>query len=857
MKGVSFAIKARIRARAMSLRCRRVALFALASPALSSLGARDWACLSAQAFVAPTLPVEGAVLDATTSQPIRDAEVLLAAMPSTPRSLRIVRRTDTTGVYRFDAVADGDYVLQVRALGYAPRRLVAHLDAKANPHLAIGLQWLPRVLAPVRIDRRTEDSFARTASPVVDRDTRARAERLRQNAFLVGDAHALTYAEVATTVGLGEADPLRALQHAPGVAWRDDYSSALWTRGAAGDQTRVIFDGVPLFDPMHAIGAVSVFNGDAIGSTIFHSSVQPITADGGLAGLVDVTSRHGARDQPAVLGGLSMLAGRVATGGALESGRVAWTFGLRRSYVDLLSRGLANVSGHADQYLPYAYGDLTGRVDLRLTDAWRIEASTLLASDRLRNSVNRVLRDASADWGSSAGRVTLVGAIGRWETRQSVSASEFHGTVNSLAQVDSGVSFQIALDSSAKALLERVYSPQPITSGIRYVSVDGNLRRREEETTAGLTLAYRLVHEDARFATTGVWPYRRELIDPLSTQSSLDYASVAASDRLSWGNKLSVDAGLRAEVGGAIAGAPRVRWAPQTSVRYQPVADFALWSAAGVQYQHEQTIKPQAPGRDGVVTDGVLWMLAGPAAPLARARVLSGGIERWLGTDVLLSATAFARNSDGLAVSDPRPGPLLDRPLFVVATGHAAGVELSARRLAGPWTGGVTYTRSRSLLAAQGLTFAAPTHRPDVLYTNLDRYLGGGLRFGASYTSAAGVAYTREHPGAVHCDLGGCDWRIAPSAEAPSAQRGAPYRSLDVSAEWTREWGRRRLSVFAQVHNVANQQNDAAYTSTEGYCAAEQVGVLPCNPIYNASGYLDKRLPALGMLPTLGVTVAF
>ena len=92
---------------------------------------------------------------------------------------------------------------------------------------------------------------------------------------------------------------------------------------------------------------------------------------------------------------------------------------------------------------------------------------------------------------------------------------------------------------------------------------------------------------------------------------------------MSWGNKLSVDAGVRAEVGGAIAGAPRVRWAPQASVRYQPIADFALWSAAGVQYQHEQTIKPQHQGRDGVVTDGVLWMLAGPAAPLARARVLS------------------------------------------------------------------------------------------------------------------------------------------------------------------------------------------------------------------------------------------
>ena len=355
MQGVPPAISDRILSRARYIvavptgRAGRAA-----SPALSALGARDWARLGAQANAAPTPSVEGAVLDATTSQPIQGAEVRSAALPSTPRSLRIVRRTDATGVYRIDAVMDGDYLLEVRALG-TPRDGSWRTSRPRRTHtsrlVSGGYRAFSRQCASTDAPR---SSFARTASPVVDRDTRARAERLRQKAFLVGDAHALTYTEVATTVGLGEADPLRALEHTPGLPARRLQQRALDSRrGRRSNPRHLRWRAAVRPNACHRGRLRAQRRCDRE-----HDLSLECSAHHGRRRSCRPGGRHvsyGTRDQPAVLGGLSILAGRLATGGALESGRAAWTFGLRRSYVDLLSRGLANASGHADQYLPYAY----------------------------------------------------------------------------------------------------------------------------------------------------------------------------------------------------------------------------------------------------------------------------------------------------------------------------------------------------------------------------------------------------------------------------------------------------------------------------------------------------------------------
>jgi hypothetical protein len=57
--------------------------------------------------------------------------------------------------------------------------------------------------------------------------------------------------------------------------------------------------------------------------------------------------------------------------------------------------------------------------------------------------------------------------------------------------------------------------------------------------------------------------------------------------------------------------------------------------------------------------------------------------------------------------------------------------------------------------------------------------------------------------------------------EAPNAQRLPSYSSLDLSADYTRVFGRARLIAFAGVQNVLGRANETWY-EVSGYCVNGQ-----------------------------------
>src|SRR5207244_1255565 len=105
--------------------------------------------------------------------------------------------------------------------------------------------------------------------------------------------------------------------------------------------------------------------------------------------------------------GLSVLTASLAGDGATADGRGAWMVAARRSHVDLLTRAAAGLGASAHR-IPYAFGDLTARGDLRLTSRWALESSVLAEGDALRAAVPGVVEAAAGRWGAAAGRVTLV-----------------------------------------------------------------------------------------------------------------------------------------------------------------------------------------------------------------------------------------------------------------------------------------------------------------------------------------------------------------------------------------------------------------------------------------------------------------
>jgi hypothetical protein len=163
-------------------------------------------------------------------------------------------------------VPPGRWTVRVRRLGFRPADVEVTLGTAGAPQVSLGLATVSVRLAPVTVDAAAPATFARRAPDRrAVRDARRLALAARRVRLLATDARELTWADVADGVTLGETDLLRALQRLPGVSTPHDLSAVLWTRGARWDQTRVTWDGLPLWNPVHAGGLLSAVDADAVG----------------------------------------------------------------------------------------------------------------------------------------------------------------------------------------------------------------------------------------------------------------------------------------------------------------------------------------------------------------------------------------------------------------------------------------------------------------------------------------------------------------------------------------------------------------------------------------------------------------
>jgi hypothetical protein len=806
--------------------------------------------------------ISGLIVDAGSSLPLVDATVVLetrgpGAFPARTRGssafLQGTRttRTDSAGRYRFAEVSPGEYRLHVQRLGYRSATVEVDLRGITGSTVSVGLEVEPVALQPVEVSApgmgpgetygRRELGRARGNE---EGERRVAVERLRQEFHLASDVRAVTHADVAEGITLGETDLFRALQRLPGVSAGDEYSAELWTRGAPWDQTRVYFDGLPLFHPVHALGGFSGVNPDAIGAVFLHPGVQPVALGGGAAGVLDLRSRRGrGSGKLRGTGELSLVSARGALDRASEDGRHAWMAAGRRTYLDLAT-GLAEWILTRDQTyrLPYSFRDLAARYDHQVGDDTHLEVSGLLQWDAINSTNSNLLNRISSDWGGGAARTTLHTAWGGVQTRHTLGFSGFGSVVRPQNE-----DLQLAPGN-----FNSEPPVEPSSNRILYFTFRGEIDPRGASgAPAAWSAGYELVNQEIRFA--GPRPLALALLDPhpvlLRRDDRLHYVGLWGERRWNPAEALTVTTGLRLEAGPAVRNGGSLRLAPRAAGRYQLTPELSLSAAAGRTYQYAQAVGPSgAPADQGLQSD-YLWVLAGDSVPAARADVATLGMERWLGAGWLGGVTAYLRRTTGVAAPDPTPGLLREKPLFVSGANTARGVELSARRLAGRWTASAAYTLGASTMEAGGLRFPASSEQRHALDLTTLLRVGPYWQIGAAYTAASGTPYTRTLQGKVVCELGGtnCRWQEEPRQEDPSGERHRAYQSLDLLTEWTRASRGWNLGVFLQLHNVLNHRNPGRYLGSEGaYCTRECWG-------YER----DEFLPGLPMVPVLGARVTF
>ncbi|MEP6646851.1 MAG: TonB-dependent receptor, partial [Saprospiraceae bacterium] len=95
----------------------------------------------------------------------------------------------------------------------------------------------------------------------------------------------------------GEADIAQYLQVLPGVISTGDQGGQIYIRGGSPVQTKVLLDGMTIYNPFHSIGFFSVFETEAIKSAEVLTGGFGAEYGGRISAIVDLKTREGDRSR--------------------------------------------------------------------------------------------------------------------------------------------------------------------------------------------------------------------------------------------------------------------------------------------------------------------------------------------------------------------------------------------------------------------------------------------------------------------------------------------------------------------------------------------------------------------------------
>jgi hypothetical protein len=775
----------------------------------------SWIPVSAQ-----DMTVQGRVRDDEGTAVYRATVALLRG--ETP--IRVID-TDRLGLFRLLAVAPGPYTVRVQALGYTEH----------SENIAVGST------ETIELDLRLQ----RDAIELQGISVEAERSRARARFDQVGGAtvRELALVDVRSVPGIGEPDPIRALEVLPGVVSTSDFTAAFHVRGGSQDQNLILLDGMPIFSPFHLGGVFSVFNADMIDRVELHSGGFPAEHGGRVSSVLQIESDAGNGDF-SVDGAVSLLATRVAVGGRLGSSvanalgfaNVRYRTSGRRSYLDLI---VGQLPYHLTDFQTIVEGWTTGGDRVTLTAYSGKDVFDLTSLD----DEDFPLR-IDWDWGNDA-----VGA--RWTHPRSGGGSL--DVKANFSRFQTGLTFP---DFADTRLSSRVQQGQ--------LKADLDLRPWPQISVQVGASVERQSYKN--LFTTGGTEFSNGRGDGWQLGTYVQTRWAVPSTWL-------VELGVRSDGYSPDPGDWVHEIAPRVAVkRFLGGGDLAVKLAAGryTQFVHSLRDEELPLGLD-------FWVLTGERAPHTVSDQIQVGIEGYQGADWFWSAEAYVRSFEGVVTFNIAENPNDDLDDILSGEGLSYGVDLLVRKERGAVTGWLAASFLKADRTFPDRSSARP-NPPDISYSPIfDRRMDldfvlrypapwgweGGLRWnvgtGTPYTRALG-SYRYYEP--TYIEDGGLAWSGAEESladgdsesdgnsspdegygvvlEDRNSSRYPTYHRLDVGFRKTfdKSWG--RLTPYLNLVNLYNRRNVLFYFFEYERDPATRSGV--------------SMFP---MLPTFGLEVRF
>jgi len=505
----------------------------------------------------------------------------------------------------------------------------------------------------------------------------------------------------------GERDVLRTVQLMPGVQNGAGSFAGFSVRGGSESGNLVLLDGIPVYNPRHALGIFSVFPPDAVESARFYKGSFPARYGGRTSSVLDVTTADGSRDSLHLSYTIGLIASKIHSDGPI--GR-KMTFSLSGRMVHT---GFADPLFKAFKLpMNYYFYDVHGKLTCFAGPGDRISANFYHGRDYFRQTSYETLFDHYYDanyapydkwtytgdeslisWGNTIASaiwthvfserlfVRTTAAFSKYSMIQTTLLSETvddDGIESTFA--DKEVSTPYIRDFSAKVdFVYETLEVHNIKFGLDAVShtfVPDRFEHGRKETVLGKTTLDTLL---CRFAGNPVAGFE---------------ASVHAEDDMVLGAGLSVNPGVRVSL--VYAGnTPHICLEPRLSMRYE----FRPGVAFKAGYSRmSQAVHQLSSGSVSLPTD--VWVpMTGRLLPEVSDQVSAGffcdalpgwriSIEGW---------GKWMQNVTDYKYTMPWQREIsVWRESIVQGIGRAWGVEALLEKTAGKLTGWASYTLSKS-----------------------------------------------------------------------------------------------------------------------------------------------------------------
>jgi hypothetical protein len=708
----------------------------------------------AAAAPADTVPAVGTVRGVVQSDP---SGLPVAHAVVEVGGARAVAFTDSAGAYVVHGVQPGRHTLRVRHLEHAPLAMEVLVPASVAVTLDLSLRYRPLALDTVVASRRA----LRMADTVP----------VRRHEVAWMDARAL---EDAPGLASSPASPVPPESPpTPEEVFR--------IRGAAAELKLVLLDGAPVFAPFHMAGLMESFEPGVLSAARLYVGGAPARFDGGLAHVLDLTTRGGNAERHSSAGSVDLVASRAMVDGPLGGGAT------------YLASGRVVHTGWMRGGSPYDYSDGLVRLDAPLAGG-AVRATAFGNREGARLNGGRLF----AGWRNLAGSVGYRGGL---------LGSE--GELTAAAGQDAGARIRFG----DHVLEERSFTQRGRVA-LDLSSAAGPVRLRY-----GASFDYTRVRYRVEELVLGGWE---------NVVGTLTYASTAAGylDGV-WqpGRRLRLRGGVRGDM---FSYSPVQTLSPRGSVTWLLADRSALTLAAGRYHQYVRTSGAPGDTSSGTFADSLRRSLPSALA-VASANHMSVGLDQELVDGVRLGVEGFFKRFRGV-------------PTLPGRASYTSGMDLWMRRGTGPVTGWVGYNLAWSWSLLERALSAEDITGRQVLSAGFSAAVGRAGRMSArfQYGSNLSVAdLVGESPTAYRAEaLSGAVNNASATPSEVVAAGARPYVRLDaeLSRTWTPRLAGRETEVtpFFRLINALDQR-EPLFHQRDQAGRDVRVGSFPVLPVLGVS----------------------